>query len=56
MMLDWLGSKHNDSECISAGKKLETVVLDLIKSGITTKDIGGEKSTQEFTKEITSRL
>ena len=56
MMLDWLGSKNNDSDCISAGKKLEEVVLDLIKSGITTKDIGGEKSTQEFTSEITSRL
>ena len=56
MMLDWLGSKNNDSDCISAGKKLEDVVLDLIKSGITTKDIGGEKSTQEFTKEITNRL
>ena len=56
MMLDWLGSKNNDSACISAGTKLETIVLDLIKSGITTKDIGGEKSTQEFTKEITSRL
>ena len=56
MMLDWLGSKNNDSDCISAGKKLEDVVLDLIKSGITTKDIGGEKSTQEFTSEITSRL
>jgi len=56
MMLDWLGSKNNDSDCISVGKKLEDVVLDLIKSGITTKDIGGEKSTQEFTKEITNRL
>ena len=56
MMLDWLGSKNNDSACISAGKTLEDVVLDLIKSGIATKDIGGEKSTQEFTKEITSRL
>ncbi len=56
MMLDWLGSKNNDSDCISAGKKLEETVLDLIKSGITTKDIGGEKSTQEFTKEITNRL
>ena len=56
MMLDWLGSKNNDSDCISAGKKLEEVVFDLIKSGITTKDIGGEKSTQEFTSEITSRL
>ena len=56
MMLDWLGTKNNDSDCISAGKKLEDTVLDLIKTGITTKDIGGEKSTQEFTKEITSRL
>ena len=56
MMLDWLGTKNNDSHCIFAGKKLEDTVLDLIKSGITTKDIGGEKSTQEFTKEITSRL
>jgi 3-isopropylmalate dehydrogenase len=51
-----LHKKNNDSDCISAGKKLEDVVLDLIKSGITTKDIGGEKSTQEFTKEITNRL
>ena len=56
MMTDWLGSKNNDSDCIAAGQKLESVVLDLIKSGITTKDIGGEKSTQEFTKEIISRL
>ena len=56
MMLDWLGSKNNDSDCIAAGEKLEDVVLDLIKSGITTKDIGGEKSTQEFTSEIISRL
>ena len=56
MMLDWLGSKNNDFDCISAGKKLEDTVLDLIKSGITTKDIGGEKSTQEFTSEIIRRL
>ena len=56
MMTDWLGSKNNDSVCIDAGRKLEGVVLDLIKSGITTKDIGGEKSTPEFTKEVISRL
>ena len=56
MMTDWLGSKNNDSDCVTAGQTLESVVLELIKSGITTKDIGGEKSTQEFTKEIISRL
>ena len=56
MMTDWLGSKNKDSECVDVGRKLESIVLDLIKSGITTKDIGGEKSTEEFTKEIISRL
>ena len=56
MMLDWLGSKNKDTDCISAATKLENIVLNLIKSGITTKDIGGEKSTQEFTSEIISRL
>ena len=56
MMTDWLGSKNNDSDCVAAGQKLESVVLDLIKSGNTTKDIGGEKYTEEFTKEIISRL
>jgi len=56
MMLDWLGAKHNDSKCIAAGKKLESTIFDLVKSGIKTKDIGGDKSTSEFTQEITDRL
>lgn len=56
MMFDWLGAKHNDSKCFEAGKKLETVIFDLVKDGITTKDIGGQKTTKEFTQEITSRL
>ena len=47
---------HEKTGLICDGNKLEDVVLNLIKSGITTKDIGGEKSTEEFTKEITSRL
>jgi 3-isopropylmalate dehydrogenase len=56
MMFDWLGAKHNDSKCIAIGKKLESTIFDLVKSGIKTKDIGGDKSTSEFTKEITDRL
>ncbi|MEK6865644.1 MAG: isocitrate/isopropylmalate dehydrogenase family protein, partial [Thermoproteota archaeon] len=53
MMLDWLGAKHNDSKCIMVGQKLESTIFDLVKSGVKTKDIGGDKSTSEFTKEIT---
>ena len=56
MMFDWLGSKHNDSKCIQVGQKLESTIFDLVKSGIKTKDIGGDSTTLEFTKQITDNL
>ena len=56
MMLQWLGNKNNDQNSIFAADTLEQTVLGLVKSGILTKDIGGEKSTKEFTKEITNGL
>jgi len=56
MMFDWLGAKHNDSKCIEVGTKLESVIFGLVKDGIKTKDIGGDKTTIEFTKEITDKL
>ena len=56
MMLQWLGNKNNDQNSISVAHTLEQTVLDVIKSGISTKDVGGDKSTKEFTKEITNRL
>jgi 3-isopropylmalate dehydrogenase len=56
MMFDWLGVKNNDSNCIEVGEKLESTIFDLVKDGIKTKDIGGDKTTTEFTKEITDKL
>jgi len=56
MMFDWLGAKHNDSKCIEVGQKLESTIFDLVKSGVKTKDIGGDMSTSEFTKQITDNL
>jgi 3-isopropylmalate dehydrogenase len=56
MMLDWLGNKHNDSKCIEVGTKLESTIFDLVKSGMTTKDIGGDLNSTEFTKQITDNL
>lgn len=56
MMLDWLGAKYNDSKCIEAGTRLESTIFDLVKSGVKTRDIGGEKSTSEFTSEIIKNL
>ena len=56
MMLEWLGNKNNDQNSISASQKLENIVLQVIESGMATKDVGGNMSTREFTKEITNRL
>ncbi|HJJ23030.1 MAG TPA: isocitrate/isopropylmalate dehydrogenase family protein [Nitrosopumilus sp.] len=56
MMLDWLGTKHNDSKCFEVAQKLESTIFDLVKSGVKTKDIGGDKTTIEFTKQITDNL
>lgn len=56
MMCDWLGAKNNDSKIIEAGKKLESTIFGLVKTGAKTKDIGGTMSTTEFTKAITDNL
>ena len=56
MMLDWLGTKHNDSKCFEVAQKLESTIFDLVKSGVKTKDIGGSKTTSEFTKHIADNL
>ncbi len=56
MMLDWLGNKHNDSKCIEVGQKLESTIFNLVKTGVKTKDIGGDMGTVEFTKQITNNL
>ena len=56
MMLDWLGAKHNDQKCFEMAKKLESTIFDLVKTGIKTKDIGGDKTTTEFTNQITDNL
>ena len=56
MMLEWLGNRNNDQNSLTTAKKLEQSVLELIKSGISTKDIGGTMSTREFTHEIINKL
>ncbi|MBI5697516.1 MAG: isocitrate/isopropylmalate dehydrogenase family protein [Thaumarchaeota archaeon] len=56
MMLEWLGKKHNDSKCFDAAKKLESAVYGVVNKGIKTRDIGGAKTTSEFTKEVVSLL
>ncbi len=56
MMFEWLGIKNNDRSCYDIAKKIEDAVYGIVKEGIKTKDIGGNKSTKEFTQSIISRI
>ncbi|RNJ77182.1 MAG: isocitrate/isopropylmalate dehydrogenase family protein [Nitrosopumilus sp. H13] len=56
MMCDWLGAKHKDDACTNAGRRLESVIFDLVKSGVKTRDIGGDQNTAQFTQKIIDAL
>jgi len=56
MMLEWLGVKNNDQNSSNVAKILEDIISDIIKSGVTTKDIGGTMTTRDFTNEIINKL
>ena len=56
MMFEWLGIKNNDKSCQDVAKKIENAVYGIVKDGIKTRDIGGDKSTKEFTQNVISRI
>jgi 3-isopropylmalate dehydrogenase len=56
MMFEWLGMKNNDKRCCQAAQKIEDAVYGIVKEGIKTKDIGGSKTTSEFTQQVVSRI
>ncbi|MGB6464124.1 MAG: isocitrate/isopropylmalate dehydrogenase family protein [Nitrosotalea sp.] len=56
MMFEWLGMRNNDSASFAIAKKIEEAVYGVVSEGIKTKDIGGNKTTKEFTQQIISRL
>ncbi len=56
MMLEWLAQKNNDEQCRQAGSAIGKAVYGAVSDGIRTKDIGGDRTTTEFTDELVSRL
>ena len=56
MMFEWLGMKNNDKNCYQVAQKIEDAVYGVVKEGIKTKDIGGNKTTSEFTQQVVSRI
>lgn len=56
MMLEWLGDKHGDKNAIAEGKRIEDAIVDVLRKGKKTKDIGGSLSTTEFTELVARAL
>lgn len=56
MMFEWLGMKNNDSASFAVAKKIEEAVYGVVSEDIKTKDIGGNKTTKEFTQQVISKL
>ena len=48
MMLDWLGEKYNDQECLNAAQAIEDAVTETLRKGITIPDFGGSAKTLEM--------
>lgn len=57
MMLDWLGDRHNDDQCLAAGKHLESAVAKVLSDGdVRTPDIGGDSSTTDVANAVADAI
>ena len=56
MMLDWLGEKYSDLNCLKAGAAIENSVVKTLQSGPTVPDCGGKATTQGMAEAIAAAL
>ena len=56
MLLDWLGTRHGDARAGDAAVRVEDGVRAAVRGGVSTRDLGGTASTDEFTDAVVERL
>jgi 3-isopropylmalate dehydrogenase len=56
MMVDWLGEKYDDQNCIKAGIAIEKSVIQTLNDGSTIPDLGGSTTTLGMAKAIATAL
>ena len=57
MMLDWLGRRHNEPDCVEAGALLEKAVDNAFAVGeLRTADFGGPAGTADVTNAVLARI
>ncbi len=56
MMLDWLGERYSDKNCLNAAQAIENGVVKTLRSGPTVPDCGGSTTTMGMAKAIAASL
>jgi 3-isopropylmalate dehydrogenase len=56
MMLEWLGQKNSDALCFQAADDIENAVINTLKDGIFTQDLGGNAKTHEFGDAVAKKI
>jgi len=56
MMLDWLGEKFGDSNCLAAAGSLETAVVRVLSDRVTTPDLGGNYTTNQVADAVARKI
>jgi 3-isopropylmalate dehydrogenase len=56
MLLDWLGTRHDDPRAVDAAVRVEGGVRAAVRDGVSTRDLGGQASTDEFTDAVVERI
>jgi 3-isopropylmalate dehydrogenase len=56
LMLKWLGSQRNDKQAILEGDRIENAIVKMLTENKKTKDLGGNLTTEEFTRNVVDYL
>jgi 3-isopropylmalate dehydrogenase len=56
MLLDWLGTRHGDERLTDAAARVDAGVRAAVRSGVSTRDLGGQASTEEFTDAVVRQI
>jgi 3-isopropylmalate dehydrogenase len=56
MLLDWLGTRHDDAKAADAAARIEAAVRAAVRGGVSTGDLGGTATTDGFTDAVVQRL
>jgi 3-isopropylmalate dehydrogenase len=56
MMLEWLGEKYGDRNCLNAAKAIEFGVSEALRKGLSIPDFGGSLTTLEMSEAVAKEI